>query len=161
VIIVADAGPLIYLSEVGALHLLRDLYGSVLIPRAVYDEVVVRGHGEPGSAEVASSSFIQVSDSPLASPLRMSLLMELDAGEAAAITLAVEQRADLVLVDERKGRAVAQRLGLRVRGTLGVLVEAKRRGHVGLVEPILARLVGAGFRISTTVRDEILRSAGE
>lgn len=61
-IVVADSGPLIYLSEVGCLYLLGDLYGTVLIPRAVHDEVVVRGHGEPGSREVASSSFIHVAD---------------------------------------------------------------------------------------------------
>lgn len=160
-IVVADSAPLICLSEVGCLHLLGDLYGSVRIPRAVHDEVVVRGHGEPGATEVASASFIQVSDHALTSPLRMSLMVELDAGEAAAIALAVEEVADLLLIDERKGRAVAQRLGLKVRGTLGVLVEAKRRGHVALVEPILDRLVAGSFRVSAMVREEILRSAGE
>lgn len=160
-IVIADSGPLIYLSEAGCLHILRDLYGSVVIPRAVYDEVVVRGHGEPGSREVASSSFLRVSEHPLTSPLRMSLMVELDAGEAAAIALAVEERADLVLIDERKGRTVARRLGLRVRGTLGLLVEAKRRGHIALVEPIVDRLIAGGFRVSAAVREEILRSAGE
>jgi uncharacterized protein len=160
VIVVADAGPLIYLSDAGILHLLRDLYGGVLIPREVYDEVVVRGQGEPGSSEVACSSWIRVSDRSLASPLRLSLLAELDAGEAAAITLAVEN-AVLVLLDERKGRTVAKRLGLQVRGTLGVLVEAKKRGQVELVGPLLQQLIVAGFRISETIKEEVLRNAGE
>jgi predicted nucleic acid-binding protein len=80
---------------------------------------------------------------------------------AAAIALALENRADLVLLDERKGRKVARRLGLSVRGTLGVLVEAKKRGHVALVGPVLDRLVRAGFRVSDAVKDEIRRSAGE
>jgi predicted nucleic acid-binding protein len=161
VIVIADAGPLIYLSEVGLLHLLRDLYAGVLVPRTVYEEVVVHGHGLAGAAEVASASWIQVSDRPLASPLRLGLLTELDAGEAAAIALAVEVRADLILLDERKGRKVARRLGLPVRGTLGVLVEAKKRGHLALVRPILDQLTAAEFRVSDAVKDEILRSAGE
>jgi uncharacterized protein len=161
VIVVADAGPLIYLSEVGLLHVLRDLYGGVLIPRAVYDEVVVHGHGQAGAAEVASSSWLQVSDRHLASSLRLGLLTELDAGEAAAITLAVEEHADLIVLDERKGRKVAKRLGLPVRGPLGVLVEAKKRGYVALVRPILDQLTAADFRVSDAVKDEILRSAGE
>jgi uncharacterized protein len=161
VIVVADAGPLIYLSEVGSLHLLRELYGGILVPREVYEEVVVHGQGEPGSSEVASSSWIRVSERPLASLLRLGLLTELDAGEAAAIALAVEENATLVLIDERKGRMVAKRLGLQVRGTLGVLVEAKRRGQVELVGPLLERLIGVGFRISDAIKEEVLRSAGE
>ena len=160
-IVVADTGPLIYLSEVGLLHLLRDLYGGVLVPREVYDEVVVHGHGETGAADVALASWIQVSVRPSTSSLRLGLLTELDAGEAAAIALAMEEGADLILIDERKGRKIARLLGLAVRGTLGVLVEAKRREQVGLVRPILAQLSAAGFRVSDAVKDEILRSAGE
>jgi predicted nucleic acid-binding protein len=64
-------------------------------------------------------------------------------------------------LDERKGRRIAKRLGLSVRGTLGVLVEAKKRGHVAFVGPVLDRLVGAGFRVSDAVQEEIRRSAGE
>ena len=121
----------------------------------------MNGQGEPGSAEVASSSWIQVSDRPLAGALRLGLMSELDAGEAAAIALAVEEGADLILVDERKGRKIAARLGLSVRGTLGVLVEAKRRGHVALVGPVIASLVAAGFRVSDAVKEQVLRGAGE
>jgi len=70
VIVVADAGPLIYLSEAGFLHVLRDLYGGVHVPREVYDEVVVNGQGEAGSVEVASASWIRVIDRPATSFLR-------------------------------------------------------------------------------------------
>jgi predicted nucleic acid-binding protein len=160
-IVVADAGPLIYLSEVGLLHLLRDLYGVVIVPREVYQEVVVRGEGQPGAAEVAACGWIQVSDGSQTNPLRAGLMAELDAGESAAITLALERSADLVLLDERKGRRVARRLGLLVRGTLGILVEAKKRGHVPLVAPLLERLVRAGSYLSPAVEEEIRRSAGE
>lgn len=160
-IVVADAGPLIYLSEAGFLHVLHDLYGGVHVPREVYNEVVVNGQGEAGAAEVASASWMPVTNRPATSFLRRGLSTELDPGEAAAIALAVEEGANLVLIDERKGRTVAKRLGLRVRGTLGVLVEAKRCGHLGLVGPVLDRIVAAGFRISDAVKGEILRSAGE
>jgi uncharacterized protein len=87
---------------------------------------------------------------------------KLDRGEAEAITLAVELQADLLLMDERLGRAEAARFGLRFIGILGVLIEAKGRGLLQRVEPILDALQhDAGFRVSEALRARVLQAAGE
>ena len=87
---------------------------------------------------------------------------ELDRGEAAAIALAVERQADMVLIDERRARAVAIRLGLNVVGVLGVLVEAKHKALIPQLKPILDALITrAGFWVSIQLYERILQTVGE
>jgi uncharacterized protein len=148
VIVVSDASPLIGLAVVQQIDLLRHLYGEVLIPDAVHREVVILAADAPGASEVSASSWIRVrrvEDRALVE----ALAAQLGSGEAEAIALAVEVAADIVLIDERRARAVATRLGRRVVGVLGVLVEAKARGHLLAVRPVLEALtIRAGFRVS-------------
>lgn len=89
-----------------------------------------------------------------------ALRTRLDAGEAEAIALAVSLGATL-LVDERKGRLVAGELGLRVRGTIGVLLLAASEGHLGAVRPVLDDLIAAGFHVGPRLYVDALRLAGE
>ena len=84
-----------------------------------------------------------------------------DEGEAEAIVLALELNAELLLVDERDARSLAKKLGLQVMGTLGVLALAKYRGLVREVKPIIDKLVGSGFWISSRILKEFLRELGE
>ena len=87
---------------------------------------------------------------------------DLDEGEAEAIALILEKRGDLLLIDERKGRRVAQREGVAVIGLLGVLLEAKRRGIIPSLRETVGRLqTTAGFRISDALRERLLSEAGE
>lgn len=160
-IVVSDSSPLIALADVGQLRLLRDLFSTVLIPEAVYQEIVVQGAGRAGAEAVQAAAWIEqrgVVNTGLADVLKL----ELDEGEAEAITLAFESGADLVLLDERRGRQRAVRLGLRVTGVLGVLVEAKHQGLLAAVRPVLDALRrDAGFWISDDLYRRILDLAGE
>ena len=146
-IIVANAGPLIALAQVGHFDLFKSLYGQLHLPQAVWDEVVASGCGRPGAAEVHAASWIhivQVHDTTA-----VQLLQErLDAGESEAVVLAIELAADLLLIDEARGRRVAEARGLNRSGAIGTLVAAKRRGLILAVAPLLAELGAAGFRMS-------------
>lgn len=155
-VVVADTSPLIYLSRVGALGLLHTLFGEVVVPRAVWTEVVEQRTAAPGLDALRIANWLRVVDQEL--PV---LDLGLDAGETAAILLAESLQADLLLIDERLGRRVAESRGLIVRGTLGVLVQARRTGALPALRPVLERLVADGFRISPTLIREALTAVGE
>ena len=163
-IVVADTGPLIGLGRVGLLHLLRDLYDRILIPPTVRDELRP-GSGRPGAEQCAESlaqGWLQVREpSPTKAPSRSELVLVLDPGEAEAILLAEEVKCRFLLIDERKGRAVAKRRGIAVVGVAGVLLAAKKRGLIDAVLPILKNLEQAGYRVSAKLIQEVARLAGE
>lgn len=113
--VVSNTSPLINLAWVGQLELLHELYGVIDIPEAVWHEIVVQGAGQPGAKEVNSADWINTRavDNKL---LVLALHQELDAGEAEAIALAIEQNAGLLLMDERLGRETARYFGLNYTG---------------------------------------------
>jgi hypothetical protein len=155
-IVVPDAGPLIYLAGAGQLELLHRIYSEVVVPRIVYEEVTIAGAGLVGAIEVRAAEWLRVVDQE-ADP---SLIERLDRGEAAAIPLAVRLGA-ILLADDGEARELAHELGLVVVGTLGVLLVAKRRGLLKAVSPILERMVGLGMFVAPALRDRILKLAGE
>jgi hypothetical protein len=156
VIVVPDAGPLIYLGAAGQLDLLRHLFAQVVVPRAVRDEVVVAGAGDLGAAEVAAATWLVVVDSDA----DQALLATLDAGESAAIPLA-ERLGATLLCDDGMARAEAVRRGLAIIGTLGVLALAKRQGLLERVAPVAQRMADLGMYIAAPLLDEVLALAGE
>ncbi len=154
--IVSNASHLIGLSFIYELDLLRQMYGSILIPEAVWQEVGVAGVNQPGHDAFIKANWIE-RHSVKNRQLTMALLQDLDAGEAEAIALALETNADLLIIDERLGRRTAQHFGLNVVGVVGVLVEAKHRGIVRAIKPYLDQLRDiAGFRISDELYQRVL-----
>ena len=155
-LVVADSSPLIYLSRIRLLHILPTLFGDVVVPKAVWDEAVERRPSAPGIESFRQAGWIRVVDDP--SP---SADLGLDPGETAAILVAESLHADLLLIDERPGREVAQARGLAVRGTLGVLVQARQLDTLPALKPVLEALVAEGFRIAPALVREALAHVGE
>jgi predicted nucleic acid-binding protein len=132
------------------------LYAEVIVPRVVFEEVVVAGAGLTGAREVQAATWLRVED---VAP-DPSLLGVLDKGEAAAIPLAQQLGATL-LADDADARAVAKERGIIVVGTLGVLLAAKRKRLIAEVAPIIVRMESLGMFVSARLREEVLRLAGE
>jgi predicted nucleic acid-binding protein len=159
--VVSNASALINLARIGKLNLLRELYGELVIPEAVWHEVVVEGTGQPGADEVQAAAWIKT-QAATNSQLVHALQQELDAGEAEAIALALEIGAELLLMDEHLGRESARHLGLHYTGLIGVLIETKRKGLIRAVKPHLDALRDiAGFRIRETLYLRVLQDEGE
>ncbi|MGJ3253596.1 MAG: DUF3368 domain-containing protein [Elainellaceae cyanobacterium] len=163
-IVVSDTSPITNLTAIGQLDLLRQLYTNIVIPIAVYNEMVAVDTVVPGAVEVQTLSWIQtqvVADAQSVIDLQSSQ-DDIDLGEAEAIVLALELGADLLLMDERRGRRLAENCGLRVTGLLGVLLQAKRNGFITSVKPIMDQLIEeADFRISSQLYATVLKTADE
>lgn len=160
-IIVSDTSPINNLAAINQLELLHLLYGTVIIPEAVYLELTTPEFPVAGAMEVQTLGWIQtrqVNNRMLVSALQT----DLDTGEAEAIALAVELQAEQILIDERRGRIVAASLSLRYTGILGILVEAKSQGLITTVKPLLDALISqAGFWVAEPLYNRLLETADE
>jgi hypothetical protein len=158
-IVVSDTSPILSLALIGRLELLRDLYGTLTIPEAVHAEIVATR--QAGAQEVAQAAWIATC--PIEPDVVLKLLLrEVDRGEAEAIGLAVHLKADVLLIDERKARHLAAYLELGVVGLLDVLPDAKQRGLITSVKPLLDDLMTrARFRLSHQLYQRTLFTAGE
>jgi predicted nucleic acid-binding protein len=153
VLVVADAGPPHYLVLIGVIDLLPKLFGRVLLPDLVRDELRHARTPEPVRRWMVDlPAWIDVADTATLDALPLS---GIGAGERAAIALALSQRADLVLMDDRQGVIAASAAGLQVIGTLGVLDRAALRGLVDLPAAI-ARLRWTNFRARPEFLDALL-----
>jgi uncharacterized protein len=161
VIVVSDTSPLTNLAAIGQLALLRQLYTELHIAEAVWDELNAGGQRWPGRDEVVAADWVH-RRSPHNRPLITALGRDLDLGEAESIALAVELDANILLMDEREGRSAAQRLGLRVVGVVGVLLQAKTARLLDQIQPSLDALrQQAGFYLGRGVYEYALKLAGE
>ncbi|HEV2461817.1 MAG TPA: DUF3368 domain-containing protein, partial [Ktedonobacterales bacterium] len=139
----------------GMLGLLSSLYTEVWIPPEVQAEY--QNGIRPGEPDLVTLAWIKI-HLIQADP---ALAQRLDAGEAAAPSLALSSHARLVLVDERNARRVATSLGRAITGSLSVLIEAKKLGHIAQVAPIVDRMIAQGRRFSARLRAAVLNEAGE
>ncbi len=143
--VVSNSTALVHLSAAGRLELLRELFGELYIPEEVYHEVVIAGAGKPGSSEVQTADWIK--RLAVKNRLAWSMLnIMLGAGEAACIVLAIEVGADLVILDDRRARLQALAHGLKITGTIGVLLMAGKEGRLDFRQA-LDELLATGFRL--------------
>jgi predicted nucleic acid-binding protein len=160
-IVISDASPLINLAVIGELEILQKLFDEVIIPEAVFEEICIKGEGQPGDLEVRQASWIRVEASKNRSMVE-KLSQDLDPGEAEAISLAIELASDLLLIDEKLGRTVAKQYHINTVGLLGILLEGKFNGFISNVCDLMNRLKSeANFRIGDDLFEEVRRLAGE
>jgi predicted nucleic acid-binding protein len=160
-IVISNTSPLTNLAAIGQFDLLQRLYVKLYIAHGVWEELNLGGKRWPGCDEVAKADWIE-QHSVQNQALVTALQRDLDRGEAESIALALQLNADLVLLDEKEGRHAAQRLGLRVVGVVGILLEAKASGMLDRVHPALDALrQSAGFYLSAPLYQYALTLAGE
>jgi uncharacterized protein len=163
-VVVSDTSVITNLANIRKLALLRILYGRIIVPPRVWREM---RRFTPRNRGVLSIRFAWwIRSLPVKQEQRVVNLLAqepgLDRGEAEAIILAGEVQARLLLIDEAKGRQVAQKRGLLLRGLLGVLIEAKNQGLISEVKPLIMTLRKKhGFRISDALYEKVLQQAGE
>lgn len=158
-LVVADTSPLLNLALIDRLDLLNVQFETIHVPEQVWDELTDGEEGLAGLKELRSQGKL-VLVSVERSDLYIEIGRELDAGETAAITYALENDADLVLLDERDGRQVARRHNLEITGVIGILLRGAKDGEVEL-QTELDSLRDAGFWISDDLYGEVLRRSQE
>jgi predicted nucleic acid-binding protein len=152
------------LAKIEALELIFRLYSRVLIPPAVWREVVEESDGRPGAVEMerAVAAGWMVKQAAKNEILVIALRQTLDDGEAEAIALATELHPESLLLDDKLARQMARRLGASVTGTLGVLLRAKQVGLILELRPLVTRLQSeGGYYIDPGLIEKALLAAGE
>lgn len=144
-VVIADSTCLIGLSKVGQLDILRQLFHKIIVPQAVYHEVVMLGANQMGATEVKGAVWIEtqtVQNQLAVQTLRLTL----GAGESEAIILASEQSAKFIILDDRKARQAALALSLPVIGTLAILTKAEAEEIITNKNTVIEAMRQVGFR---------------
>ncbi|MEM8888205.1 MAG: DUF3368 domain-containing protein [Bacteroidota bacterium] len=160
-IVVSDTSVISALLSIDKLELLSQLYGKVIIPQVVWDELErLRSFGYDLSP-LENTQWLEIID-PKDKELETRLNEVLDKGESAAIALSKEVNPDFLAIDEKKGREIAQSMGIPIIGVVGILIVAKKQAIIQEVKPLLDSLIlEAGFRISRKLYEYILKEISE
>lgn len=156
--IVSNTTPIISLLKINKLTVLKDLYGEVIIPQGVFNEIEA-GKDKKYYTDLLKIEWIKVEK--IKDKNSLSYFLDLDKGEAETIILATESGAGLTILDETLGRYHAKRAGLKVTGTLGILLKAKKSGYIIEIKPLLYELKDKGIWLSNNLIEKILLLAGE
>jgi hypothetical protein len=150
--VVSNTTPLISLLKLSRIEILKDLYSEIVIPRAVYNEFEA-GKNKEFYQDLSGIKWIKIKD--IKDELSVKYFLDLDAGEAETIILASEIEADTIILDEKLGRIYAKHAGLKVTGTIGVLIKAKKEGLIDQIKPLLKELTEKGVWINERLIAEV------
>jgi predicted nucleic acid-binding protein len=156
---VVNASPLIFLSRAGLIDLLQLVSPEVIVPEAVAFEIGVRGESDPTAQVLATTSWLVVTQTPLIPPQIQAWGLGL--GESAVLAWAHTHEGSEAIIDDLAGRRCAAAFNIPVRGTLGLVLTAKQRGHISSARELLNRLRQAGMYLSDRVLKEALAKVGE
>ncbi len=157
--VVVNSTPLIILCGIGHLEILKELYGEITIPLAVYREVTRKE--DSACMQINNCrSWIHVEEIEDYTEKKM-YKAKLHDGEVEVMILSQKQNADVVIIDDNAAKKTAKYLGLPVTGTLGILLKAKREGIIGEVRPLISEMKHIGFYVSRDIEQMVLEQAGE
>jgi len=148
-VVISDTSCLIILSNIQELDLLKRVYKNVITTPEIANEF-----GELLPSWVKIKSPIDVKKQHI-------FELQVDKGEASAIALALETPGSLLILDDLQARTFAEKLGIVITGTLGVIIKAKLNGLIPSVKPLLAKIKQTNFRISSALEEIVLKEAGE
>ncbi len=161
--IISNSSPLINLSKIGKLYLIKDLYNQIIIPEGVYNELIVRGESKEKTKDIYELihkdiiSVHQVKNYNLVK----SFQKDLDYGESEVIALAIEENADLIIIDEVNARQIAGIYNLRKTGFIGVLLKAKEKGLIDSVMSYIDEAMNKGFWLNSKIYKSLSELTGE
>jgi predicted nucleic acid-binding protein len=157
--VIINASPLIFLSRSHHLALLKSFADEVWVPEPVAEEILRRGHEDITAQAIKNTPWLvtqPVKDIP------MSILeWRLGAGESAVLALSLAHPHTEVIIDDLAGRKCADSLDIPVRGTLGLVLVAKKRGVIPAARPVMEDMMSAGLYLSKRILDRALEKVGE
>lgn len=156
---ICNTSPLQYLHQLDLLHLLPALMQRIIVPTAVAQEIEAGQKSGIDLPDLSALDWIQIKQ-PQAANIA-NLVTDLGAGETEVLVLAFEFANPIVILDDALARRTAERLNLKIIGTLGILINAKNNNLIGNIKPILDRLNVLRFRLSAQTRRAVLELAGE
>ena len=156
--IITNTTPILSLLKIDKLDLLKELYGKVTVPNAVYQEIE-KGKHKPYYQDLKQVDWIKIEH--IKNPDSLTYFVDLDKGEAEVLILAKEQKVDLVILDEIMGRRYAKQLGLNLTGTLGVLLKAKENGIINSIQEILTELTEKGTWLNPKLIKKVIDLSNE
>jgi len=158
--VIVNTTPIIALCCIDKLHLLKEMYGSVLIPEAVYREISEKPNSLAKLELDKSLDWVNVRKIQNETA-KMSFKAQLHDGEVEVMILAKEESATLLILDDKNAKKHAKFLKFNVTGTLGVLLKAKKDGRINAIKPMLNKLIANGIYIDEITRNYCLKEAGE
>ncbi|MBI3015607.1 MAG: DUF3368 domain-containing protein [Candidatus Tectomicrobia bacterium] len=158
-LVIADTSPLFYLNQVGRLDLLRNLYGTIVIPPAVRAELEAGRRAKVEVPNFAALPWIEMRS--VQSRALIPAIVDLGAGEAEVIGPGLEYPGSLLILDDSLARRVAALNRLSYTGTMGLLIKAKQGGYLKAVRPLMEEMRGCGLWVSEELVAMVLAQAGE
>jgi len=156
--VIVNTTPILSLLKIGKLNLLKELYGCISVPFAVYEEIE-SGKDKDYYIDISRIEWIKIEK--IHSNETKLYLFDLDDGEAEVLILAYEQQADLVVLDEIIGRRYALQLNLNLTGTLGILLKSKKEGYIDKITPLLYELINKNSWLNPKLVAKVIEMAGE
>lgn len=158
--VVVNSTPLIALYRIGKLDLLKEIYGRVIIPYAVYEEVILESSTKESNDFIQESGFIDIMKIKNEEAKRL-FVTSLHKGEVEVMILAKEIESDLCIIDDLLARRYAKYYDLNITGTIGVVLKAKEQGIISRVKPIMDELIDSGIYIDSKLYNKVLEISEE